>query len=349
MFIIFDLDGTLRDISHRTPLVRGGRSQWKEFFEATKYDSPNWDVLNVFVEHVNSGNRVEIWSGACESTFEDSRDCLNKWVKDKIEWDILPYEDRCVGQFIAHMRPKGNYEKDYLLKEKWLLQGDRPDIVYDDRYSVIKNCWRKNGVTCAQVAPYFDIPVQQSTGGMTPPRKPTLYVMIGPSGGGKPTYIQDSFNHEVLVGGKDTSFAMVVSSDEIRRLQFPSKEGSGLWCDPLAYDFEKGNMQKTHKACFNIMKSYLEAGVDVISDATNLRAKHRKDLLKFLDPNEGENFNVVYVIVDRPLKDKLETADYSFKRTSEEIIKKHHGTFQSSKSHAMKGDDFKWVKVEVVE
>jgi hypothetical protein len=54
------------------------------------------------------------------------------------------------------MRPVGDYRDDAVLKEQWLNEarvlGKAPDIVFDDRQRVV-DMWRRNGITCCQVAP----------------------------------------------------------------------------------------------------------------------------------------------------------------------------------------------------
>lgn len=337
LYKIFDLDGTCRDISHRLHYIQNGKNKWDEFFDSCDKDEPVWDVLNVFIQSINVGNRTEIWSGACESSFEKTRDWLNKHVQDKIDWENLPYESNCVGQFIANMRPIKDYTKDFLLKERWLQKeleiGNRPDMFYDDRMSVVAH-YRSLGVTVAQVSPYFDIPVEVSSNKFTIPRKPTLTVMIGPSGSGKDYWLQ--FNSPT---------PNIVSSDNLRYMQFPSDE---KFCDDAAYT--NNGFKATFSTAHNVIKAYLEGGADVVYNATNLRAKNRKEMLKHVGADTGK-YNVDYIIVDRSLDDKLKSFNLieSDGHTSEKIIRKHHQTFQSSKKHALKGDGFDFINVKVVD
>ena len=340
LFVISDLDGTLRDLSHRLHYVQNGNRDWGKFFGSCDQDEPIWDVINIFVSHINAGHRCEIWSGACESSREKSAIWLNKYLKDLIDWRVLDYPSDDVGQFLVRMRPQGDSIKDYTLKESWLLdeiqKGNRPDLVYDDRYSVIERCFRKNEITCAQVAPYFDeVPeMGERVKNKYIPRKPTLTVMIGPSGSGKDYWLQ--FN---------SPSANIISSDNIRYSQFPSEE---KFCSDEAY--EPKGFGATFSTIHKVIKSYLEGGIDVVYNATNIKAKNRKEMLKFVGADKGI-YNVEYVLIDRPLDEKINSfkqrvaVDGDDQRTSEEIIRKHHASFQSSKKHALNGDGFDFINV----
>ena len=336
LFIVADLDGTLRNLNHRLHYVENGRRDWSLFFDACDLDEPVWDVINVCAAHINSGARFEIWSGACETSFKKTSDWLNKHMKDLINWDNLNYSDDDMGQFLTHMRPEGNKTKDFLLKESWLHACDeRPDMFYDDRFSVICR-YRDNGMTVAQVAPYFDMVPEISGSKIKLPRKPTLVVMIGPSGAGKSYHF--SIEGDYTIPNQLPPF--YVSSDDIRQMQFPCSDGG--FCDKKAYTRE--GFIATFTTAHNMIKSALGGGLDVLYDATNIKASNRKDMLKAVGADKGE-YHVHYVVIDRSLDEKIKTAELENGRTSIDIIKKHHNTFQSSKKYALNGDSFDFVKV----
>ncbi len=46
--VIFDIDGTLADNSHRQHFLEGGKKDWKGFFDAMVDDQPNINVLRLF-------------------------------------------------------------------------------------------------------------------------------------------------------------------------------------------------------------------------------------------------------------------------------------------------------------
>jgi hypothetical protein len=57
---------------------------------------------------------------------------------------------------LTRMRPAADHQTDVELKRAWLAEaranGGAPDMVYDDRDSVVA-MWRAEGVPCFQVAP----------------------------------------------------------------------------------------------------------------------------------------------------------------------------------------------------
>jgi len=332
-YYVFDLDGTLRDITHRRPLVADGANQWDKFFLSCDKDEPVWPVIQVFADLVNAGHRVEIWSGASAISY----DMTIEWMK----LHILPLLDYAseggiggdvrhdMNKFLVNMRPQGNYIPDDILKRQWLDAEDvQPDMIFDDRQKVV-DMWRRNGVVCAQIAPGdFDKPKA------TAPRKPKLTMLIGPSGAGKTLWYQ-------LNGARGGTR---VSTDEIRQAQYPSETE---WCDRQAYTHS--GIRSTHLTATNIAKAHIAGGLDVIYDATNIKRADRVGILKSIGAEDG-NVDVEYVIIDRPLIDKIDSFHKGPKlsepgRTSEAIITKHHNTFNASKKHALNGDGFDFVKV----
>lgn len=146
---IFDLDGTLCDISHRQHFVRGPRKQrnWKKFFEACSEDVPKWDVIALFNALRGVGWHVEIWSGRSDMVQKQTE----KWLFDH---GIAVNVSSGVP---LTMRPEGDNIKDSELKARFLEAFTRdtgrvPTIIFDDRDQVVE-MWRDRGLTCAQVAP----------------------------------------------------------------------------------------------------------------------------------------------------------------------------------------------------
>lgn len=157
---IFDLDGTLALIEHRKHLISNGNNKWDDFYKACIDDQPNIPVLTLFNQlrdlqeatycndHMND---VWVWSGRSEiARLETKLWLLQKtgFLKDK------SYEDQDI---LLKMRPENDYTPDEQVKEKWLLELPQEDrnrlvCVFDDRQKVV-DMWRRNGVTCLQVAP----------------------------------------------------------------------------------------------------------------------------------------------------------------------------------------------------
>jgi hypothetical protein len=144
--IIFDLDGTIALIDHRRHFVEGEKKDWDAFYQACDGDRFNWPVVRLLKRlygHHPPIERIEIWSGRCESV----RAKTLSWL----ERDELPY-DR------LRMRPKGDFTPDDELKRRWLDEHnaergwDKVSIVFDDRDKVVA-MWRSQGICCCQVAP----------------------------------------------------------------------------------------------------------------------------------------------------------------------------------------------------
>lgn len=321
MKIVFDLDGTLANIEHRAHYVRDGNRQWDKFFEACDQDEPENEVGEILRSLMNDGHDVEIWSGRSDAV----RAKTAKWLDE----NFAPVGAFHVSSLLIRMRPAKDYQSDVELKRGWLKEsiaaGWTPDIIFDDRKGVV-DMWREEGIKCAQVEPgdFDDKPSKPKR-----PRQPTLALMVGPSGAGKSRYI-DMFLE-----------ATVISSDRIRWEQF-NRNATGFDAG-RAYSTE--GFMTTHGAVRSIAKAHLDAGLDVVIDATNLKRSHRLDILKEVGADTGD-VRVFYVVVDRPLEEKLASYNGEW-HTNEEIIRKHHAQFQSSKKHALDGDGLDFVNVVV--
>ena len=145
MFVIFDLDGTLAIDKHREHFLLLPEKDWDAYFDACDGDDPNrpiLDVVNLFRQcnELSEKHRVEIWTGRNERV----RDKTIAWLKaHDVSYDAL------------RMRGADDFRKDTEVKGDWLAscraEGRVPDIVFDDRNSVV-NWWREQGITCCQVA-----------------------------------------------------------------------------------------------------------------------------------------------------------------------------------------------------
>jgi len=146
--VIFDLDGTLADIKERRTLAtkEGGKIDWPKFFDPNNIslDKPNTPVIESFKALQKAGYRMIIFSGRSDATREETE----KWLAvNGIVYDKL---------MIRPGTGEGMFTPDDKLKEDWLNQEfpDKSQIlcVYDDRDKVV-NMWRRNGISCFQVAP----------------------------------------------------------------------------------------------------------------------------------------------------------------------------------------------------
>ena len=156
--IIFDLDGTLADISKRREVSSkpDGKIDWDKFYDPDniKLDRPNYPVVEV-AKHLWKDYRIIIFSGRSAGTQEATEQWLEKYN--------IFYDD-------IKMRPTSQLMKpDDVLKEEWLDElieqeqeitdeWDDPSFamhrimcVFDDRDKVVK-MWRRRGLKCFQVA-----------------------------------------------------------------------------------------------------------------------------------------------------------------------------------------------------
>jgi len=141
--VIFDLDGTLALIDKRRDLATkdNGKMDWDVFFNPDNIDLdiPNQTVVDMADMLNKQGYTILILSGRSDVTYQATIDWLNKhdiWFDNLI------------------MRTKHyHYTKDSDLKQMWLdsIGKDNVAMVFDDRNQVV-DMWRKNGLTCFQVA-----------------------------------------------------------------------------------------------------------------------------------------------------------------------------------------------------
>jgi hypothetical protein len=141
---IFDLDGTLADLTHRRHFVDGtdGRKDWDAFHRACVNDAPIWPVLQTMERLRESCAECWIVSGRSDMVRSETE----AWLR---QYGCKP--DRLL------MRKAGDYTPDDVLKESWLASWSPADrwriaAVFDDRDRVVA-MWRRHGFQCFQVAP----------------------------------------------------------------------------------------------------------------------------------------------------------------------------------------------------
>ena len=173
-FIVVDMDGTLSDCEWRRHFVRGEtihydfcptltssepvhfvgghcvschtpkfKKDWKSFFEGVEKDPPNLPVLNLVKHLCYFGYDLLIVSGRpMDQCGKGTEAWLRKYL---LEAGILPRH--------LFMRRGNDSRSDVEVKQEIcdLLPKDRIAYVLDDRSSVVE-MWRKNGLTCLQVA-----------------------------------------------------------------------------------------------------------------------------------------------------------------------------------------------------
>ena len=142
--IVCDLDGTLCDIEHRTHWVQvpsGVRKNWDAFFSEVPNDTPNQVVLDLLYIMDDCGYTIIFCSGRPE-----------RCRADTVEW--LEKHYFIEGHYKLYMRKDGDFRRDDIVKEEILnehIDKERVQFVLDDRNQVV-DMWRRNGLTCFQVA-----------------------------------------------------------------------------------------------------------------------------------------------------------------------------------------------------
>jgi len=138
-WIIFDIDGTLADISHRLHHIKGDKKDWNAFNSGIMHDAVKKDIKELYIICEETLNHIAIVTGR----FEKYRKETEKWLLD----NLFFYDE-------LHMRPDDDYSSDYIIKEMiWEknFRNKNRDIVFivDDRQQVV-DMWRSKGITCLQ-------------------------------------------------------------------------------------------------------------------------------------------------------------------------------------------------------
>jgi predicted kinase len=295
---IFDIDGTLADIRHRLHHVARLRD-WEAFFAEVSDDTIVEPIRDLAIMIDASGVPVVLCSGRPERL----RVVTEGWLRD----NGVP--------FVAlYMRPDGDHRPDHTIKAQILAgireDGYEPFIVIDDRQSVV-DMWRENDLVCLQCAPSEQ----------PPPSAAILTLMVGPSGGGKTTWLASSAAKEL-----DIFQHHILNSDQIR--------------EDLCGDFRDQTKNDAVFAALNDQaKVRLKHGLNTVIDATHLR---RKDRLASVELAHGGP--VRYIVVDRPMADKRLDAGWRAGLPFD-LIAKHDQTFKSQLDDILAGDDLPNVTV----
>lgn len=144
MFYVFDFDGTLSDPKNRLHFLEGDKPDWDSFFDACDTDEPIEEMLDLMATILNQSYwdnsvLVEVWTGRPERSRAKS-----------VEW--LENHGIDLQGIRIRMRPDDYRGHDVELKRSWLKLVGRPDMIFEDRNSVVE-MWRAEGIRCLQVAP----------------------------------------------------------------------------------------------------------------------------------------------------------------------------------------------------
>ena len=300
---IFDLDGTLADISHRLHHVQGRRKDWDAFFAGIPEDRLNMPVAHVLDAFARARSAAIV---LCSGRPERCRRDTEAWLA----LHEVPYE-------ALYMRSDNDTRPDHIVKAEMLEQvraaGFEPVIVIDDRQSVV-DMWRDKGLTCLQCAP-DQLPI---------PEAATLTLMVGPTGGGKSTWLaRDEAAHDRF----SIRPSHVISSDEVRA------ELCGDWRD------QSRNAQ-VFAAIHAMAAARLKHGLPVVIDATHLR---RRDRMGAAALSQGR-CPVRYLVMNRPMDEKRRDGGWR-NELAMDLIGRHEMTFNSQLKDILAGDGLSNVEV----
>ena len=141
---IFDIDGTLADISHRLHFIDGKEKNWDAFFAACVDDEPIQPVIDVCralgLGFMARDVRIIYLTGRSDAVRRETQE----WLFQK---NFLP-----IGDVI--MRKAGDHRPDTQAKrelmEKIIAEGDTISAIFEDRPTVCR-VWREMGFTVFQM------------------------------------------------------------------------------------------------------------------------------------------------------------------------------------------------------
>jgi phosphoglycolate phosphatase-like HAD superfamily hydrolase len=137
--VIFDIDGTLADISAREHHVRTQPKNWRRFFEGMLDDKPILPVLNLCNTLFDAGFQIVLFTGRPD----DFREVTEKWLnRFGVKYHSL------------HMRGSGDNRSDVIVKKEMLehIEKNKIAFIVEDRSRVVQ-MWRNEGFICLQCAP----------------------------------------------------------------------------------------------------------------------------------------------------------------------------------------------------
>lgn len=138
--IIFDIDGTLADITHRLHHIKNGNKNWDAFHAECVNDKPVEPICMMARFHHTYSYPIILVSGRSDIVRAET-----------VAW-LAKHQ---IGYLQLLMRKHGDYRPDDILKEEFLdkLLAEGHKILYtvDDRQRVV-DMWRRRGITCLQCA-----------------------------------------------------------------------------------------------------------------------------------------------------------------------------------------------------
>ncbi len=132
---MFDLEGALALTAHRANFLAGpGPRDWRAFYAPATRTGRNPPIIATLLALDAAGHDIEIWSGRSDEV----EDKTTAWL-----------EVHGLGHIPIRTRAAGDHRPDTILKAEWLDDGRTPDLVFEDRASVVA-LWRSRGIVCCQ-------------------------------------------------------------------------------------------------------------------------------------------------------------------------------------------------------
>lgn len=136
---IFDIDGTLADVSERLHHVQKKPKDWDAFFEGMAQDKAIHAIVRLCDVIYASGIKIVLCTGRSEEHRKETVDWL---AREGVDYHELL------------MRPDGDRRSDVVVKRELLAGIDKTKVLFvvEDRSRVVE-MWRSEGLVCLQCAP----------------------------------------------------------------------------------------------------------------------------------------------------------------------------------------------------
>ncbi|HEX6270139.1 MAG TPA: HAD family acid phosphatase [Anaerolineales bacterium] len=137
--VIFDIDGTLADVSERIHHVRQKPKNWNAFFQGMAQDRAIHSMVRLCNVLYSSGMKIILCSGRSE----EHRPETVQWMAEK-----------GVNYHELILRRDGDRRSDTVVKREMLAGIDKSKVLFvvEDRSRVVE-MWRSEGLVCLQCAP----------------------------------------------------------------------------------------------------------------------------------------------------------------------------------------------------
>lgn len=136
--VLFDVDGTLSDPTHRLAYIQGENKDYANFFDKVGADTPIHPTIELLRGAKMLGYQIVIVTGRPDYLRETTEAWLHQYS--------IPFDS------LHLVRPEGDYAPAADLKRKWVRAFGAFRVLYafeDDVKCV--DMYREEGVTCFQV------------------------------------------------------------------------------------------------------------------------------------------------------------------------------------------------------